>query len=148
MLGNLETASDKLIQIVLVGQPELRTIIGSPELRQLNQRITIKFHLGTLSAEDAGGYIDHRLRVAGANGGPIFDDDAKARIFRASNGIPRLINVLCDHALLEAFVNGRRSVEETAVRNAIAEMDGYYMDASEEVGSAERDASPSRGDSE
>jgi len=148
LLGNLETASEKLIQIVLVGQPELRTIIGAPELRQLNQRITIKFHLGTLSAEDADGYIDHRLRVAGANGDPIFDDDAKARIFRASNGIPRLINVLCDHALLEAFVNGWRSVEETAVRNAIAEMDGYYMDAPEEVGSTERDASPSRGDSE
>ena len=148
LLGNLETASDKLIQIVLVGQPELRTIIGSPELRQLNQRITIKFHLGTLSAEEVSEYIDHRLRVAGANGDPIFDDAAKARLFRASSGIPRVVNVLCDHALLEAFVNDRRVVGEDAARGAIAELDGYYMDAQPEVHSAERNALRSRGDLE
>jgi len=141
LLGNLETASDKLIQIVLVGQPELRKIIGAPELRQLNQRITVKFHLGTLSAEEVGGYIDHRLSIAGSDGKAIFDEGAKARIFRASSGIPRLINVLCDHALLEAFVNDRHAVGESAVCKAIAEMDGYYMDDPAEIRSAAPDAS-------
>jgi len=112
-----------------VGQPELRTLIARPELRQLNQRVTVKFHLGTLSPEDVSGYIDHRLQVAGADGEPIFDADAKASVSRASSGVPRLVNVLCDQALLDAFVNDARTVSVGTIRKVIAEMEGYYMDA-------------------
>ncbi len=128
LLGNLETASEKLIQIILVGQPELRSRIGAPDLRQLNQRITVKFHLGTLSREDAAGYIDHRVKVAGVTEESLFDDEAKEEIHRISDGVPRLINVACDHALLEAFVNDRRTVTFETVRKVIGEMEGYYMD--------------------
>lgn len=132
-LGNLETASEKLVQIILVGQPELRQVIAQPDLRQLNQRITVKFHLGALSTDDVSGYIDHRLKVAGANGAPVFDEEAKNAIFRASSGVPRLVNVLCDQALLEAFVNDRRHVGLETIRKVVGEMDGYYMDAPAEV---------------
>ena len=130
LLGNLETSSEKLVQIVLVGQPELRRTIASPELRQLNQRITVKFHLGMLGPEDVAAYVDHRLAVAGAAAEPpIFEPDAKHEIFQASGGVPRLINVLCDQALLQAYISDERSVKPETVRRVIADMEGYYMDA-------------------
>ena len=132
-LGNLETESEKLVQIILVGQPELRALIGTPDLRQLNQRITVKFHLGALSVEDVAGYVDHRLQVAGASETPLFDEDAKIEVYKASGGVPRLVNVVCDQALLEAFVNDRHEVGLETIRKVISEMDGYYMDAPTEI---------------
>lgn len=129
LLGNLETASTKLLQIILVGQPELRQLIGSYELRQLNQRITVKFHLGALSEADVAEYIGHRLKVAGSQNGPIIDADACQEIYRASGGIPRMVNVICDQALLQAFVSEQKMVGLETVKNVLAEMEGYYMDA-------------------
>jgi general secretion pathway protein A len=129
LLGNLETSSTKLLQIVLVGQPELRKLIGSHELRQLNQRITVKFHLGALSEADSGEYIAHRLRVAGASNGELIGPEARREVYRASGGVPRMINVICDQALLQAFVADERSVGPETVRRVLAEMEGYYMDS-------------------
>jgi len=130
LLGNLETASEKLIQICLVGQPELRRKIATPALRQLNQRLTVKFHLGALSEEDVSAYIDHRLRVAGhGNERSLFDDDAKRAVYEYTGGVPRMVNVTCDQALLQAYVNDEPRVPLSVVQNVVAEMEGYYMDA-------------------
>lgn len=129
LLGNLETSSVKLMQIILLGQPELRRLIGSEELRQLNQRITVKFHLGALSEEDVSSYITHRLKVAGATNGDLFDEEARREVFRAARGVPRMVNVICDQALLQAFVGDERVVRGETVHRVIAEMEGYYMDA-------------------
>ncbi len=129
LLGNLETSDEKLIQIILVGQPELRRQIATPDLRQLNQRITVKFHLGALSLDDAGRYVDHRLHVAGAPLEPsLFDDEAKRKVHEQSGGVPRLTNVICDQALLQAYVEGEERITEDTVQRVIAEMEGYYMD--------------------
>lgn len=129
MLGNLETASAKLLQIVLVGQPELRQLIGMPDLRQLNQRITVKFHLGALSEDDVCAYIVHRLRVSGATDPEFFSSDAQRAVHQATGGIPRMVNVVCDQSLLQAFINEERTVGLEAVKRVLAEMEGYYMDA-------------------
>ena len=133
LLGNLETSSEKLLQIVLVGQPELRHLIAAPDLRQLNQRITVKFHLGTLSPADVNGYIDHRLKVAGIESNGLFGDEAKAQVFRASNGVPRLVNVICDQALLQCYVSELPVVEADIIRRVVADMEGYYMDTPVEM---------------
>jgi len=133
LLGNLETSSEKLLQILLIGQPELRLIIAAPELRQLNQRITVKFHLGALSRDDVGGYISHRLKVAGAADNGIFDADAKAEAFLASAGIPRLVNVICDQALLQSYVNDERIIRRDTILRVMADMEGYYMDTPPEM---------------
>lgn len=135
LLGNLETASHKLLQIILVGQPELRRLIGTREMHALDQRIPLKFHLGTLSLHDVSAYVDHRLGVAGAETQDIFDSEAKSEVFRATEGIPRLVNIICDQALLQAYVNDERTVGARTVRRVVSEMDGYYMDepAQEEV---------------
>lgn len=128
LLGNLETANEKLIQIVLIGQPELRRLIGTPQLRQLDQRITVKFHLGSLAQEDVEAYIDHRLRLAGAESDGIFEPEAKLEVFKASKGIPRLVNLICDQVLLQAYIKGEPSVNPDTVRSVVAEREGYYMD--------------------
>ena len=92
----------KLLQIILVGQPELRDLLGRNDLRQLAQRITGRYHLEPLTREETAQYIEHRLRVAGALG-EIIDNSAKKEVFRLSHGVPRLINVICDRALLGAY---------------------------------------------
>ncbi len=129
LLGNLESATEKLLQIILVGQPELRRLIAAPELRQLNQRISIKFHLGNLSEKDVLAYIDHRLKVAGARENGLFDSGAKEEIFRATHGTPRLVNIICDQALLQAFVDDQPSVDRQTISRVMADREGYYMDA-------------------
>jgi len=133
LLGNMETATDKLLQIILVGQPELRHLIGTHQFRQLDQRITVKFHLGTLCYRDVDAYIDHRLQVAGAEEPGLFDADAKFEVFKASGGVPRLINVTCDQALLQAYVQEERAISVDIIRRVVAERDGYYMNRTGEV---------------
>ena len=128
LLGNLETSTDKLLQIILVGQPELRRLIGTYRLRQLDQRITVKFHLGTLPYKDVDAYIEHRLRVAGAPAPGVFEPDAKFEVFKASGGVPRLINVTCDQALLQAYVQDQHVITVETARRVIKEREGYYMD--------------------
>ncbi|MEX2496304.1 MAG: AAA family ATPase [Woeseia sp.] len=123
LLTNLETAKQKLLQIVLIAQPELRELLSQPNLRQLAQRITGRYHLEPLSREEAARYIDHRLKVAGGLG-EIFDTGAKREVYRLSRGIPRLVNVICDRALLGAYSRESRKVNKSIVRRAAAEVSG------------------------
>ncbi len=132
LLGNLETDQDKLLQVILVGQPELRRKISSPELRQLNQRIAVKFHLYPLTLDEACDYIGHRLRIAGSNDRMIFGTDAMREIHEYAAGVPRIINLVCDHALLQAYVADERLVIGGAVRTVIGEIEGYYMGPEQE----------------
>lgn len=121
LLTNLETTREKLLQIILVGQPELRSLLARDELRQLSQRITARYHLEPISREETAAYIRHRLQVCGA-GEPIFTDSAIDLVHRFSAGVPRLINVLCDRAMLGAFVEGKRRIEVPIVRKAAGEV--------------------------
>ena len=123
LLTNLETSKQKLLQIILIGQPELRELLARNDLRQLAQRITGRYHLEPLSAEETDQYIEHRLKVAGALG-EVFDASAKRTVFRLSHGVPRLINVICDRALLGAYSQGSRLVSRRLVRRAAAEISG------------------------
>ncbi len=123
LLTNLETAKQKLLQIILIGQPELRDLLGRNDLRQLAQRITGRYHLKPLSRDETALYVEHRLRVAGALG-EVFDNGAKRDIFRLSQGVPRLINVICDRALLGAYSQESRRVNRRLVRRAAAEVAG------------------------
>ena len=107
-----------------MGQPELRAKLAQPKLRQLRQRITVRYHLQPLSAEDTAAYIQHRLAQAGANGRPQFDDGAFRQIYKYSGGIPRLINAACDKALLAGFVHQADLIDRTIVKIAIEELDG------------------------
>ncbi len=123
LLTNLETSKQKLLQIILLGQPELRELLARTDLRQLAQRITGRYHLEPLSRDETAEYIEHRLRVAGALG-EIFDGAAKREVFRLSQGVPRLINVICDRALLGAYSEESRRVTRGLVRRAAAEISG------------------------
>jgi len=115
LLTNLETARGKLLQIVLAGQPELERILSQPELRQLRQRITLMSKTHPLSRKQVERYINERLRIAGRTGGGLFSPDAIDYIHRCSRGVPRVINLVCDHALIMAFAESRRFVSARMV---------------------------------
>jgi len=121
LLSNLETEADKLIQIVLVGQPELGDILARSELRQLSQRIAVRYHLRAMDFDDTRDYLAHRLSIAGCDG-EIFAPGAIRKIYRFSRGVPRLINILCDRSLLVAYAEGDRCVTAAMVKTAIAEL--------------------------
>jgi general secretion pathway protein A len=123
LLTNLETPTQKLLQIILIGQPELRELLDRTELRQLAQRITGRYHLQPLSRDETRGYVRHRLRVAGA-AGEIFTSSALAEVHRLAAGIPRVINVTCDRALLGAYTQETRKVTAALVRLAAGEVYG------------------------
>ena len=123
LLTNLETNTQKLLQIILIGQPELRELLARNELRQLAQRITGRYHLNPLSREETAAYVLHRLRVAGATT-DIFAPGALNEVFRLSQGVPRVINVICDRALLGAYSQDRHRVTTALVRSAAAEVFG------------------------
>ena len=123
LLTNLETNTQKLLQIILIGQPELRELLGRNELRQLAQRITGRYHLHPLSRDETAAYVRHRLRVAGATT-DIFSGPALSEIYRLSVGVPRVINVICDRALLGAYSMDRHRVTATLVRHATSEVFG------------------------
>jgi general secretion pathway protein A len=122
LLTNLETNERKLLQIVLIGQPELRSMLARPELEQLAQRVIARFHLDALSASESTQYIEHRLAVAGHSGALPFDKQALQRIQRLSRGVPRRINLLCGRALLGAWANGLQRVDRSVVDKAAAEV--------------------------
>lgn len=122
LLSNLETENKKLLQIVLVGQPELRNTLNDQRLRQLLQRINVYYYLSAMSEGDTAEYVRHRLAVAGANGRPSFDRDALKLIHEYSQGIPRKVNVVCDRALLATFSQGKEQVSVDAVEAAIEEL--------------------------
>jgi general secretion pathway protein A len=123
LLTNLETPTQKLLQIILIGQPELRELLDRTDLRQLAQRITGRYHLEPLSREETRGYVRHRLRVAGA-AEDIFTPSALAEVHRLAQGIPRVINVTCDRALLGAYTQETRKVSAGLVRRAAGEVYG------------------------
>lgn len=123
LLTNLETPSRKLLQILLLGQPELQQMLARPELRQLAQRITARYHLGPLPRRELADYLTHRLAVAGVRQA-VFPASVLGTIYRCSGGVPRLINSLCDRALLGAYVQGRMRVNRAIVRKAAAEVFG------------------------
>jgi general secretion pathway protein A len=123
LLTNLETPTQKLLQIILIGQPELRELLDRTELRQLAQRITGRYHLEPLSREETLGYVRHRLRVAGA-AEDIFTPSALAEVHRLAAGVPRVINVTCDRALLGAYTQETRKVTSSLVRLAAGEVYG------------------------
>ncbi len=126
MLSNFETEKEKLLQIVLVGQPELRAKLNSQSLVQLRQRISVRFHVTPLKIEEVSNYIDHRLTVAGASGNITFSQEAIESIFSYSCGIPRVINILCDKALLLGFVRHTFFFEHYLIDQSIQEIEGQY----------------------
>ena len=123
LLTNIETNTQKLLQIILIGQPELRELLGRTELRQLAQRITGRYHLDPLSREETTAYVVHRLQVAGATT-DILTSWAQREVYRLSRGVPRVINVICDRALLGAYSTDRHRVTARLVRRAAAEVFG------------------------
>jgi general secretion pathway protein A len=123
LLTNLETPTQKLLQIILIGQPELRELLDRTDLRQLAQRITGRYHLKPLSREETKGYVRHRLRVAGATE-DIFTPGALVELHRLSLGIPRVINVACDRALLGAYTQETKKITASLVRQAAGEVYG------------------------
>ena len=124
LLSNIETDDRKLLQVVLLGQPELRDRLNEHGLRQLRQRISIRYHLHPLRHGEIGQYIQHRLQVSGANGAPYFTAPAVWRIYRYSSGVPRLINTVCDKCLLAGYVQQREKINYGMVGRAIRELEG------------------------
>jgi general secretion pathway protein A len=121
LLTNLETSTEKLLQIVLSGQPELEEKLRQPELRQLKQRITLRCKTAPLSLEETRGYVLERLRVAGSNGDPIFSPEALDGIHRWSRGIPRVINLICEHALINAYAESVKPVPDRLINDVVRE---------------------------
>jgi general secretion pathway protein A len=127
LLSNIETDDRKLLQIVLMGQPELRFRLNSPRLQQLRQRITVRYHLMPLTRFEVGQYIQHRLELAGAKGVPFFTQPAIWRVYFYSRGIPRLVNAVCDKALLAGFVEQSDRINLRMVNRAIRELEGKVI---------------------
>ncbi|HEX5399578.1 MAG TPA: AAA family ATPase [Verrucomicrobiae bacterium] len=124
LLSNLETDDRKLLQVVLIGQPELRDRLNSHRLRQLRQRITVRYHLRPLTRYEVSQYVHHRLETAGAKGAPYFTGPALWRVYFYSRGIPRLVNAVCDKALLAGYVEHSDHITHGMVGRAIRELEG------------------------
>jgi general secretion pathway protein A len=124
LISNLETDTEKLIQIVLMGQSELRDLLRRHELRQLAQRVTARYHLAALTLEETQAYIRHRLLVADGDGKVGFDHDALVAVQKLSGGIPRLVNLICDRALLAGYVHNSRRITAGMVQQAAREVEG------------------------
>jgi general secretion pathway protein A len=123
LLTNLETFTEKLLQIVLVGQPELELKLRQPHLRQLRQRLTLRAKTHPLTLDETYAYVAQRLRIAGSNGQPIFEPEAIAAIHRYAGGIPRVVNLLCEHSLVSAFVDQQRLVSPPVVEAVARDFD-------------------------
>ncbi|PCM45700.1 ExeA family protein [Marinobacter sp. ANT_B65] len=126
LLTNLETSEKKLLQIVLLGQPELQQMLALPKLRQLNQRVTARYHLDAISRNELPAYLGYRLGVAGMRG-DVFSPAAVRKLYRLSNGIPRLINLISDRALLGAYAEGEHEVSSAHIRHAAREVGGRNL---------------------
>ena len=123
MLSGIETHKEKVLRIILAGQPELKETLESPSLKQLIQRVRLRFHLGPLGAQELKSYIDHRLEVAGSSAGKLFDDACFDVIHRYTGGVPRLVNTLCDTALLCAFADSKARVRADDILAAVGELE-------------------------
>jgi type II secretory pathway predicted ATPase ExeA len=122
LLSGIETSHEKVLRIILAGQPELRETLDSPELKQLVQRVRLRFHLGALDQNDMREYILHRLKVAGREDPDLFTDDTFAPIYRYSGGVPRLINTICDSSLLVAFADDKTVIGPEEIENTAEEL--------------------------
>jgi general secretion pathway protein A len=141
LLTNLETSTEKLLQIVLCGQPELEEKLKLPQLRQLRQRITLRCRTFPLTLEEAHGYITDRLRIAGANGDAIFSRDAIQLVHQYSRGIPRIVNLLCEHSMISAYVDHLRPIPARLVAEVAREFELDEFDCTSPLlspGEAER----------
>jgi general secretion pathway protein A len=127
MLSNLETVREKLIQIILLGQPELRCLLTLPSIRQLNERITVRYDLKPLAREDVRRYIEHRLVTAGGEANGLFTPGGYALIYGLSRGVPRRINAICDRALLIAYGRDLRTIDRRLVRAAVRDIGPGYL---------------------
>jgi general secretion pathway protein A len=125
LLSNLETDERKLLQIVLMGQPELRDRLNEHGMRQLRQRITVRYHLNPLRQFEVAQYVQHRLQVSGSKGAPYFTRPALWRIYHYSKGIPRLVNAVCDKALLAGFVEQTDKIDFGMIGRALRELEGH-----------------------
>ncbi len=123
LLSNLETPQSKLINIILTGQPEFAEILNDPNFRALKQRITLRYHLEPLNLNETAAYVQLRLAKAGARDVGIFTDGALKKVYMYSKGIPRVINLLCDHALLTGFVKETKIIDDTIIRECAKELD-------------------------
>src|SRR5580698_8333728 len=128
LLTNLETSTEKLLQIVLAGQPELEQKLNQPQLRQLRQRITLRAKTRQLTLEETRGYIQERLRIAGAENPDIFSEEAVAVVHRYARGIPRVTNLLCEHSLVSAFVDQKNPVPPEIVEEVARDFDLHIVD--------------------
>ncbi|WP_109465535.1 ExeA family protein [Albibacillus kandeliae] len=128
MLTNINSNKDELIQLILVGQPELRDLIRDPRMNQLAQRVAASFHLNRMSKDGTQAYIEHRMRTAGGTGNE-FTSEAAELIFKATNGVPRLINQLCDFGLLYAWTDDSREVEERLIRSVLDDGTFFWADS-------------------
>ena len=129
LLSGIETHKEKVLRIILAGQPELKESLDSPSLEQLVQRIRLRFHIGPLDDREMREYIEHRLKVAGSKDNDLIADDAFAPIYRYTGGIPRLINTMCDTALLCAFAEDKQTVDTDEVMSAVKELNWKYHKA-------------------
>lgn len=128
MLSNLETEREKLLQIVLLGQMELQELLDSPSLRQLNERITVRYDLRPLNSEQVRQYIEHRLTIAGGNNEHLkFSQRVYKIIYNYSKGIPRRVNAICDRALLIAYTRSTSSIDKNIIRQAVDDIGGNYL---------------------
>jgi general secretion pathway protein A len=127
LLSNLETEKDKLLQIILVGQPELNRKLELYNLRQLQQRVMVRYHITPLDKDEVRNYIEHRLNFAGASGKIQFTDEAIEAITEFSCGVPRLINIICDRALLAGFTVETRSIDLSIINKCLQELDTYFV---------------------
>ncbi len=128
LLTNLETSTEKLLQIVLAGQPELEQKLNQPQLRQLRQRITLRAKTRQLTLEETQGYIQERMRIAGAENPDIFSPEAVAAVHRFARGIPRVTNLLCEHALVSSFVDQKNPVPPEIVEEVARDFDLHIVD--------------------
>ncbi|MFY9402758.1 MAG: AAA family ATPase [Candidatus Omnitrophota bacterium] len=127
LLSNIETEKEKLLQVILVGQPELNARLNLYELRQLRQRVMVRYHILPLEHREIADYIEHRLNVAGLAGGIEFSIEAIEGISNFSSGTPRLINMICDRALLAGFTAGSKNIDRNIINKCLEELDSYAI---------------------
>jgi general secretion pathway protein A len=124
LLTNLETAKSKLLQVILIGQPELNGILEDPQFRQLKQRVSLRYHVHPLNKEDTQKYIKRRLRIAGAFDHNLFTLKAFDKIYSYTKGLPRLINIVCDNALLTGYATDQKVIGDKIIRDVISNLEG------------------------
>jgi len=143
LLSNLETPTSKLIQIMLVGQPELKEMLRRPDLRQLRQRIVLRHHLRPFNVQECEFYVQERLRLAGYTGKGIFKKGALAEIYAVTGGVPRMVNILCDGALLLGFAREQQTLDRDVIREVAKDME-LIDDAPAVAGETSADPHPAR----